>query len=97
MNQEPSILQRVNPQSSHEQGPPLPPKLSYLTRAAAPLHVGTAEVRALVEFWGFTRNGEEFVKKLVRCGVLRPERFAHQRGNRYKTAEVLQLYETERA
>lgn len=77
--------------------PPLPNKLRKLAGTSAPLHVGTAEVRELVQHWGFTRNGEEFVKKLVRCGVLKPVRIKHQRGNRFETLAVLALYESERA
>lgn len=77
--------------------PPLPYNLRKLASKSAPLHVGTAEVRELVQHWGFTRNGEEFVKKLVRCGVLKPVRMKHQRGNRFETEKVLELYEQERA
>jgi hypothetical protein len=77
--------------------PPLPNGLRKLGCGDAPLHVGTAEVRELVQHWGFTRNGEEFVKKLVRCGVLKPVRMKHQRGNRFETLKVLELYEQERA
>lgn len=79
------------------QPPPLPNQLKKLNGPNAPLHVATAEVRVLVEFWGFTRNGEEFVKKLVRCQVLRPTKLRHQRGNRFETRQVLELYEHERA
>ena len=77
--------------------PPLPPKLRKLSGPNAPLHLATAEVRVLVKFWGFTKNGEEFVKKLVRCQVLRPTKLKHQRGNRFETRTVLELYEQERA
>lgn len=76
--------------------PPLPNKLKRLSGPHAPLYVATADVRALVEFWGFTRNGEDFVKKLVRCEVLKPVKLKHQRGNRFPTIAVLELYDQER-
>ncbi len=85
------------PQQGMKATPPLPNQLKKLGGPNRPLHIATAEVRALVEFWGFTRNGEEFVKKLVRCKVLVPMKLKHQRGNRFETVAVLKLYETERA
>jgi hypothetical protein len=77
--------------------PPLPNELRKLNGPNAPLHVATKHVRKLVEHWGYTENGEDFVKKLVRCGVLKPVKLKHQRGNRFVTTKVLELYEQERA
>lgn len=72
--------------------PPLPPHFSHLTRAGAPLHLSTADAAELLEFWGFTRSGRDFLRKLERCAVLVPVPVTHQRTKRWDTAAVLAIY-----
>lgn len=77
--------------------PPLPPKLKHLSRIEhRPIHLCASQVALLLEFWGFTINGAEHVKKLARCGVLKPVRLTHQRGLRFLTGQVLAVWETEK-
>lgn len=54
--------------------------------------IGTAEFAQLVEFWGYTRSGFEYVKKLERCGMITPHAVPGNRCKRWKTAEVMALY-----
>lgn len=56
------------------------------------VHLCSKQVAALMEHWGFTTNGHEFVRKLVRCGALEKVTFKHQRGWRFKTLAVLRYY-----
>lgn len=72
--------------------PPLPPRFSHLTAAGAPLNLSTADAAELFEFWGFTRSGRDFLRKLERCDVLAPVPLTHQRTKRWATAEVLGIY-----
>lgn len=75
---------------------PLPAGLRKLKQESTrPVHLSSQEVAWLMEHWGFTRNGHEFVRKLVRCAALTKVEFKHQRGWRFKTLEVLEYYRTE--
>lgn len=77
--------------------PPLPRELKHLAQIERrPIHLCSAQVALLLEFWGFTRNGAEHVKKLSGCGVLHPVRLTHQRGLRFLTGQVLAVWETEK-
>lgn len=77
--------------------PPLPDELKHLSRPGrCPVHLCAKQVATLLEFWGFTVNGEQHVKKLSRCGVLNPVRLTHQRSLRFLTGEVLAVWETEK-
>lgn len=75
---------------------PLPAGLAKLRHEKTrPVHLCSKQVAALVEHWGFTTNGHEFVRKLVRCGALEKVTFKHQRGWRFKTLQVLRYYREE--
>lgn len=75
---------------------PLPSGLRKLRQETTrPVHLCSRETAALMEHWGFTTNGHEFVRKLVRCGALAKHEFKHQRGWRFKTLEVLGYYHRE--
>ena len=75
---------------------PLPSGLARLRQEKTrPVHLSSQEVSELVEHWGFTRNGHEFTRKLVRCGVLQKVTFKHQRGWRFRTLDVLRYYREE--
>lgn len=76
--------------------PPLPRRMKHLAGLDAPLHLCRGDVAVLLEFWGFTRNGEEFLKKLVKCEVISPVKLAHQNNARYLTRQVLAVWETEK-
>lgn len=53
--------------------------------------IGSADVARLLEFWGFTSNGVQHLKKLVTCGALTPRRIDHQRNLRF-CVEALMKY-----
>jgi hypothetical protein len=75
---------------------PLPVGLRKLLREATrPVFLCSRETAALMEHWGFTANGHEFVRKLVRCGALKHFQFKHQRGWRFRTMDVLGYYQRE--
>lgn len=73
---------------------PLPGHLKHF-EAEPPLHICAADVAALVEHWGFTRDGKGFVRKLVKCDVLVPRKFRFQRGLRFETVKVYEYYRRE--
>ena len=54
--------------------------------------IGTAEFAQLVEFWGYSRNGFEYVKKLERCSMITAHYAPGNRCKRWKTSEVFALY-----
>lgn len=71
---------------------PIPTDLAHLADAAQrPLHVGSAEVERLLEFWGVTKSGHGMLNKLVSNGRLVP-RPALTRKRIYPTDRVLSLY-----
>jgi len=75
---------------------PLPAGLRKLKQESTrPVHLCSKQVAELMEHWGFTTNGQEFVRKLVRCGALRKVELKHQRGWRFKTLQVLRYYRDE--
>lgn len=74
---------------------PLPPGRECLAQAHGPQMLGSAEVAELLEFWGFTRSGVDYLKKLEGSGVIRPVRLAHSRCKRWVTVEVLAIYQQE--
>lgn len=75
---------------------PLPPQLAHLTQPTAPLHLPSADVWQLLEFWGFTQNGKEYLRKLKHCGTIQPVRMRHQRNHAWSTTAVLALWEAVR-
>lgn len=77
--------------------PPLPPQLKHLSRPEhRPIHISSSEVAVLLRYWGFTKNGEEHIRKLIRCELLKPVRLRHQRGLRFLTGQVLAVWEAEK-
>ncbi len=75
---------------------PFPPGLSFLgSEATRPLFIKSGCVAALMEYWGFTDDGAQFVKKLAQSDLLRWRKFAHQRTRRYCVASVLEYYQRE--
>ena len=75
--------------------PPLPKGYQYLTGPTAPQYLKTGQVAKLMEFWGFTLSGRDFVRKLERCGALTPTPLKHQHGKRWATAKVLEVWRAE--
>lgn len=75
--------------------PPLPEPLKHLSKPDAPKHIKTTQVAVLVEFWGFTQSGRDFVRKLERCGVLKPKTLKHQRHKFWSTEAVLNVWRIE--
>jgi hypothetical protein len=74
---------------------PVPHELRHLNGTHAPDMIGTHEAALLLQHWGFARDGRGAVKKLVRCAVLRNHPLKHFTGWRFKTADVLALYNNE--
>lgn len=73
--------------------PPLPEDLAHWgNEATRPLHCGSGDVARLLEHWGYTRNGREFVKKLRLSGALPEVKLKHVQKARYETATVLALW-----
>jgi hypothetical protein len=76
--------------------PPLPSGLRHLAGIDRPIHIGSAKAARLLEFWGFTENGAEYLRKLVINDVVKPVRLSHSRNLRYLTLEVLAVWENEK-
>jgi hypothetical protein len=70
----------------------LPPALArFADPATRPLHIGSAEVEILFEFW-WSCNGHGLLNKLVRCETLTPVPHKVGRQRMFKTEPVLKLY-----
>lgn len=78
----------------NDQKIPLPVALRHL-QEEPPLHLSSGDVARLLEHWGVTRRGSNYVRKLMECGVLTARRFPLQRGLRFETAAVFGYYRRE--
>jgi len=74
---------------------PFPSDLRRFGEVDGPRMMGTGELVRLLEFWGFTRCGRSFLKKMEACEVLRPVHLRHQRVKRWRTLDVLRFYQGE--
>jgi hypothetical protein len=70
----------------------LPPSLArFADPSTRPLHIGSAEVETLFEFW-WSCNGHGLLNKHVRCGLLTPVPQKVMKKRMFVTESVLGLY-----